>query len=103
MFDFMELVTYIASACYGDDTSSFLPNNFIVAANSGLYNGGAACGQTCQVSCYGAGCTSSQTISVRLVDLCPGCASDQIDLSQEAFSSIANTDQGVITINYSCS
>jgi expansin (peptidoglycan-binding protein) len=94
---------FAASACYGYDTSGFLANNFIVAANSGLYNGGAACGQICQVSCYGDGCTSSNTISVKIVDLCPGCASDQLDLSEEAFSSIANTAQGVISINYSCS
>jgi expansin (peptidoglycan-binding protein) len=78
-------------------------NNFIVAANSGLYNGGAACGQICQVSCYGDGCTTGSIISVKIVDLCSGCASDQLDLSQEAFSSIANTGQGAISINYSCS
>ncbi|KAJ0599299.1 putative rlpA-like protein, double-psi beta-barrel [Helianthus annuus] len=41
-------------------------------------------------------CTG-QSVDVTVVDLCPGCASDQIDLSQEAFAVI---DAGRILIDY---
>ncbi|KAJ0591934.1 putative EG45-like domain containing protein, plant [Helianthus annuus] len=66
----------------------------------------AACGTRYRVTCTGRTnlgvlepCTG-QSVDVTVVDLCPGCASDQIDLSQEAFAVIANPDAGRILIDY---
>ncbi|GKD32829.1 EG45-like domain containing protein [Tanacetum coccineum] len=44
-------------------------------------------------------CTCNSA-DVTVVDLCPECASNQIDLSQEAFAVIANGDAGRINIEY---
>eukprot|EP00250_Pteridium_aquilinum_P019151 c24320_g1_i1 orf=208-606(-) len=92
--------TYTPSSCYGDDTSQFLPGNMIAAANSAIFNNKAACGWTYQISCTGNGCNGGGPITVKIVDLCPGCDSTQFDLSQEAFSAIADLSVGRISIDY---
>ncbi|XP_012831268.1 PREDICTED: EG45-like domain containing protein [Erythranthe guttata] len=78
----------------------------IAAANPSLYNNGAACGTSYRVRCTGrtnagvlAPCRNGE-ITVRIVDLCPGCGVDQLDLSQEAFSMIADPNAGRILIEY---
>ena len=92
----------VASACFGNEDRG----NMILAANSALYANGAACGTRYRVICTGTlvsgvlqPCTG-KSVDVTVVDLCPGCASNQIDLSQEAFAVIANTDAGRINIEY---
>lgn len=78
----------------------------IVAADPGLFNSKAACGKTCTVRCTGG--TNQGTpqpcldgeVTVTIVDLCPECAANQLDLSLEAFSAIANPDAGKITVEY---
>lgn len=48
-----------------------------------------------------AACKNSNVITVRVADRCSACASDgHLDLSQGAFEQIANTDAGVIKIQY---
>ncbi|KAM0013500.1 putative EG45-like domain containing protein, plant [Helianthus debilis subsp. tardiflorus] len=93
---------YIPSSCYGYDDHGIM----IVALNSGLFGNKGACGRRYRVRCTGgtnAGvphpCTG-KSIVVTAVDLCPGCGDNQIDLSQEAFSMIANPDAGRINIEY---
>ncbi|KAJ9550750.1 hypothetical protein OSB04_014795 [Centaurea solstitialis] len=93
---------YVPSSCFGFEDRGVM----ILAANSGLFNNRAACGQRYRVSCTGptnAGvpqpCTG-RSVDVTVVDLCPGCAGNQVDLSQEAFAVIANTDAGRINIEY---
>lgn len=78
----------------------------IVAANAGLFAGKSACGRRYRVRCTGgtnAGvphpCKGS-TVDLTVVDLCPGCASNQLDLSQEAFARIADPNAGKIKIEY---
>ena len=78
----------------------------ILAANGGLYANGGACGTRYRVTCTSgtnAGvpqpCTGN-SVDVTVVDRCPGCAGNQVDLSQEAFAVIANTDAGRINIEY---
>ena len=78
----------------------------IAAANSGLFANRAACGTRYRVTCTGPTnggipqpCTGN-SVDVTIVDLCPGCASNQIDLSQEAFAVIANRDARRINIEY---
>lgn len=96
---------YVPSACYGFDQSQFPPGPLIAAASGNIFSNRAACGHIYDITCKGAAsgganpCTSNPTVRVKVVDLCPGCNSNSFDLSQQAFSRIANTDAGRITIS----
>ncbi|KAG8372461.1 hypothetical protein BUALT_Bualt12G0068600 [Buddleja alternifolia] len=94
--------TYVPSACYGFQDQGTM----IAAANPAIYNNGAACGRSYRIRCTGPTnqgvpqpCRNGE-ITVRIVDLCPGCGADQFDLSQEAFSMIADPNAGRIQIEY---
>ncbi|KVI01364.1 EG45-like domain containing protein [Cynara cardunculus var. scolymus] len=93
---------YVPSSCFGYQDRGVM----ILAANRGLFAGRAACGRRYRVRCTGptnAGvpqpCTG-KSVDVTVVDLCPGCAGNQVDLSQEAFAVIANRNAGRINIQY---
>ncbi|KAK9074036.1 hypothetical protein SSX86_006631 [Deinandra increscens subsp. villosa] len=95
---------YLPSACYGYQDKGVM----IAAANQDLWQGGAACGKYFQVTCKGAinqgvphPCTGSPTVTVMITDFCPppGCQGN-LDLSHEAFSSIADPRAGGIKISY---
>ncbi|KAL2481019.1 putative EG45-like domain containing protein 1 [Abeliophyllum distichum] len=92
----------LASACYGFQDQGTL----IAAANPSLFNNRAACGSRCRVRCTAATnagipqpCTGNE-VTVTIVDLCPGCGPNQLDLSRRAFSRIAYPDAGRIRIDY---
>ncbi|KAL6525473.1 hypothetical protein OROHE_015780 [Orobanche hederae] len=94
--------TYVPSACYGSEQQGTM----IAAANPNIYNNGAACGRSYRIRCTGRTndgvlepCRNGE-ITVRIVDLCPGCQADQFDLSQEAFSMIGDPNAGRILIDY---
>ncbi|KAH6779394.1 hypothetical protein C2S52_010631 [Perilla frutescens var. hirtella] len=93
---------YTPSACYENKHEGTM----IAAANPSLYNNGKACGQRYRIRCTGGTnhgdkpCRNGH-VTVKIVDLCPDCASNQLDLSKQAFSKIGNPDAGVIRINYS--
>ncbi|XP_031276332.1 EG45-like domain containing protein [Pistacia vera] len=95
---------YMPSACYGYEDQGVM----IAAASDVFWNGGAACGQYYQVTCVSGTnngvpypCQGSQSVTVKIVDYCPpGSCRGTIDLSQEAFSSIADTASGAINIYY---
>jgi hypothetical protein len=92
---------YIASACYGNEDKGVM----IAAVSEALWENGAACGRMYSVTCTG---PTNQgvlqpcrgTVTVKVVDRCPGCDATNIDLSQEAFSAIGNPNAGKININY---
>ncbi|XP_075499038.1 EG45-like domain containing protein [Primulina tabacum] len=93
---------YLPSACYGYQDQGTM----IAAANRDLYNNGAACGKNYRVKCTGPTnqgvpepCQNGE-ITVKIVDLCPGCGTNQLDLSQHAFSTIADLNAGKIQIEY---
>ncbi|PON56022.1 Expansin [Parasponia andersonii] len=93
---------YVPSACYGYQNNGVN----IAAASNVFWKNGAACGKRYKITCLGPTnqgvphpCTG-KTVVVKIVDYCPpGCAGT-IDLSKEAFSTIANTDAGKINIQY---
>jgi len=90
-----------ASACngYRDD------GIFIAGASDALWKNGAACGKVYLVYCTGATnqapqpCTSNDVV-VRIVDYCPHGCRGTINLSEDAFSMIANLSAGVIKVDY---
>ncbi|KAM6552905.1 hypothetical protein CsatB_013667 [Cannabis sativa] len=93
---------YVPSSCYGYTDEGVM----IAAASDVIWNNREACGKQYRIECTGPtndGVTqpcTGQSVVVKIVDYCPsGCAAT-IDLSQEAFSVIANTDAGKIQITY---
>ncbi|XP_026384118.1 EG45-like domain containing protein [Papaver somniferum] len=87
---------YIPSACNGNKNEGVM----IAAASDAFWDDGAACGSFYKVSCVGGHpCTGSGSVTVKIVDYCPRCQGT-IDLSQEAFAKIADTNAGVIKITY---
>ncbi|KAI6685994.1 hypothetical protein NL676_031907 [Syzygium grande] len=93
---------YVPSSCYGFDT----PGGMIAAASDEFWEGGAACGRTYSVTCTGATnlgdlhpCTGKSVV-VKIVDYCPAGCRGTIDLSEEAFKSIAHPAAGKVYISY---
>ena len=100
---YIEFSCLVSSACYGYQDQWVM----IVTASDALWNNGAACGKMYSVSCIGATnqgvpqpCKSG-SVTVKIVDRCPspGCQAT-IDLSQEAFSAIAEIVAEKINIDY---
>ncbi|GMI99771.1 hypothetical protein like AT4G30380 [Hibiscus trionum] len=91
---------YVPSACFGNTPEGTM----IAAAGDALWNNGAVCGKMFTVTCTGPRnpvphpCTG-KSVTVKIVDHCPGCPST-IDLSKEAFTTIANPVAGIINIDY---
>ncbi|KAJ7128419.1 RlpA-like double-psi beta-barrel-protein domain-containing protein-containing protein [Mycena epipterygia] len=83
-----------------------------VSATFYLPGGGTgACGNSIQNSDFSVALSSAnydngahfqgKSITVKVEDLCPGCASNGIDLTEGAFESLANKDLGVIDVTWS--
>ncbi|KAI3841514.1 hypothetical protein MKX03_031127 [Papaver bracteatum] len=93
--------SYGNSECYGTKGQGVM----IAALNDALFQNKSACGHIYKVTCTGPTnavphpCTSTPTVTVKIVDHCPGCRGT-IDLSKEAFAKIANPVAGVIKIEY---
>ncbi|GAB4853614.1 hypothetical protein Ancab_017805 [Ancistrocladus abbreviatus] len=100
----MLLLPYLraASACYGYADEAVM----IAAGNDAMYNGsGAGCGKMFVVTCTGLGYAgdwnpcNGNSVTVKLVHHCPGCQHTS-DLFEQAFQTIADTNAGIININY---
>jgi len=69
------------------------PDDLLVAAMNGAeYDNAAWCGAYVHVT------GPKGAVTVRIVDLCPGCKAGDLDLSEEAFGQIANLAQGRVAI-----
>jgi expansin (peptidoglycan-binding protein) len=80
-----------AGACSFDPS----PHDLMVAAMNGAqYDAAALCGAYVQVT------GPKGTVTVHIVDLCPGCRAGDLDLSQEAFALIADLPQGRVPISW---
>jgi expansin (peptidoglycan-binding protein) len=81
----------------GDGACGFgpSPNDLNVAAmDQAEWNGSAVCGECVAVT------GPKGTVVVRIVDLCPGCESGHLDLSQQAFAQIADPAAGNVPITW---
>ncbi len=87
--------TYYAadgSGACGFDPS---PNDLNVAAmDQSEWAGSAVCGECVEVT------GPKGTVTVRIVDLCPGCEQGHLDLSQQAFAQIADVSAGNVPISW---
>ncbi|KAL5553300.1 hypothetical protein UlMin_040701 [Ulmus minor] len=77
------------------------------SASKKLYGNRSICGKMDKVKCLGADnklepnpCRVTYELNVSMVDLCPGCKGDHIDLSRDAFQSIAHLSAGRIKIAF---
>jgi expansin len=78
-------------ACSFDPT----PGDLMVAAiNAPEFAGSAACGVCVAVA------GPRGAVTVRIVDLCPGCGEGHLDLSAEAFAQIADPAAGRVAITW---
>ncbi|KAN0127316.1 expansin family protein [Lactarius tabidus] len=79
-------------ACGWTNTNSQL----VVAMPQSLYNanGGSNCGQMVHIS-YG-----GNSIEAEMVDSCPGCGGNDLDMSEATFKSLASLSVGVIEIEW---
>ncbi|XP_057459467.1 EG45-like domain containing protein [Actinidia eriantha] len=94
---------YVPSSCYGYQDNGVM----IAAASDALWGNRAACGRKYTVKCTGPTNQGvpqpcrGQSVVVKIVDYCPPGCHGTIDLSQEAFSIIADPNAGKINIEYS--
>lgn len=71
------------------------PNDLMIGAMNQLdYANSAVCGACAHVS------GPNGEINIRIVDQCPGCPDNHIDLSPEAFSKIADISAGIVPITW---
>ncbi|XP_059637082.1 EG45-like domain containing protein [Cornus florida] len=93
---------YVPSSCYGYQNNGVM----IAAASDVIWGNRAACGRNYRVRCTGPTNQGvpqpcrGQSIVVKIVDYCPAGCQGTIDLSQEAFSQIADPNAGKIKIEY---
>ncbi|XP_056165608.1 putative EG45-like domain containing protein 1 [Syzygium oleosum] len=93
---------YVPSACYGNQPQGTM----IAAASDTFWAGGAVCGKKYRVTCTGAAYAGIQnpclgrSVVVKIVDHCPAGCTGSIDLSKEAFATIANPVAGIVKVTY---
>ncbi|KAF8154296.1 riboflavine-aldehyde-forming enzyme [Crassisporium funariophilum] len=103
LFVIMTFVGF-AHAFYGDATY-FEPglgacgktnnaNDLIVALSTAKYGNGSNCGRNIIVRYNG------KSVQAKVVDKCPGCKPDDVDLSPTAFSRLANKSVGRMKVNW---
>lgn len=93
---FQGVATYYYATGEGACSFPASPDDLLVAAMNGTqYDSAALCGAYARVT------GPRGVVTVRITDLCPGCAPGDLDLSQEAFAQIADLAQGRVPITWS--
>ncbi|KAF9029467.1 barwin-like endoglucanase [Hymenopellis radicata] len=104
----LALATLISAAsAFSGDATYYLPNggygacgqklqnsDHVVALSSAQYNNGANCGRHIKVNYNG------KSVTAKVADLCPGCASGSVDLAESAFKVLAPLDKGRIRVTW---
>ena len=80
-----------AGACSFDATPADLD---VAAIDMPEWNDSAPCGECAAVT------GPNGSVTVRIVDLCPGCETGHLDLSMEAFAKIADVSAGRVPITW---
>ncbi|MBK8253626.1 MAG: hypothetical protein IPK82_13285 [Polyangiaceae bacterium] len=81
-----------SGACSFDPT----PNDLMVAAmNAPQYADSAACGACAELET-----SDGKSVTVRIVDLCPGCEEGHVDLSPQAFEKLGPLSAGVLSVTW---
>jgi expansin (peptidoglycan-binding protein) len=75
----------------GEENSN---DEMVVALSPDRMDGGEACGRTIQVD------TEDGSVSATVVDTCPGCDYNSIDLSPAAFDNIGDQARGRIDVTW---
>jgi len=89
------IATYYAADGTGNCSFDATPNDLMVAAmDAPEYDNSAVCGECVQLT------GPNATITVRIVDQCPGCEMGHLDLSQQAFAMIADVSLGRVPITW---
>ena len=87
--------TYYDADGSGNCSFPASPQDLMVAAlNTPDYNGSQSCGGCVLVQ------GPSGSVTVRIVDRCPGCSQGHIDLSKQAFAKIADLALGVVPVTW---
>jgi expansin (peptidoglycan-binding protein) len=87
--------TYYDADGTGNCSFDASPNDLMVAAMNAVdYNTAAWCGACLAVT------GPSGSVTVRVVDQCPGCAHGDLDLGREAFAMIAPLSAGRVAITW---
>lgn len=87
--------TYYAATGGGSCSFPVSPQDLDVAAiSSASYAKAGYCGACAEVK------GPKGTVTVRIVDKCPGCSAGSLDLSESAFAKIADVRQGVVPIEW---
>jgi expansin len=92
--DYSGEATYYAADGTGSCGFKASPNDLNVAAMNKSQYAKSWCGQCVLVT------GPKGSVKVRIVDLCPGCAHGDLDLSEEAFTSIAALSAGRVKITW---
>lgn len=87
--------TYYAADGTGACGFAASPNDLLVAAMNKAQYKRSLCGQCVHVK------GPKGEVTVRIVDLCPGCAMGDVDLSEEAFLAISPLSAGRVKIAWS--
>jgi expansin (peptidoglycan-binding protein) len=89
------VATYYDATGEGACSFDATPNDLDVAAmDMPEWNGSAPCGECAAVT------GPKGSVTVRIVDLCPGCEKGHLDLSMEAFAKIADVSAGRVPITW---
>ena len=92
--DYSGEATYYAADGTGACGLKASPNDLLVAAMNKSQYSKSRCGQCVLVT------GPKGTVKVRIVDLCPGCANGDLDLSEQAFAAIASLSAGRVKITW---
>lgn len=90
------IATYYDATGAGNCGFDATPDDLDVAAfDTSSYAGSAACGACVRVK------GPDGEVTVRIVDSCPGCDANHLDLSRSAFAKIAEPSKGRVPISFS--